>query len=333
MLKIQYLRIERSRSLEVVLAFFAFMAVTPALADNPQSYTLTAPSVAHIQRGADGHYKIQAQESRFWLTQDAPRHDKFVPRLVTTTTNWSWDDDEKYSVVVTIDELAGRTPRRIAKFSDPGTTGAVLTGDAYYLTMKSPCCDATGHFWFRSLDTGKFLFKATGFGEVGATAFMYVQAIGAKLSTERWIGFEGNTDTNPDPTLLGNLRYGDLNGVLSDVQIRVRSDAPPWHGAGTDVSEIEVANDCSFLRWVEVGNPHSDSGRKRPAPGGCDLKSEYHPESFASLAGNAHPTVVNGIEVEYSISGDVYATIPIVNDRLDIDHAQISNRIKSVSVD
>lgn len=316
-----------------LLALFASLTVTSALADNSQGYTLTAPSVAHIQRKADGHYKIQAQESQFWLTQDAARHANFVPRLVTTTTHWSWDDEEKYSVVVTIDELAGRTPRRIAKFSDPGVTGHVLAGDTYYLTLKSPCCDATGRFWFRSLDTGKFLFRATGFGEVGATAFMYVQTVGATVNTERWVGFEGNTDATPDPTILGNLRYGSLDGMLSDVQFRVRAGSAPWPRARTGWSEIEAANECSSMRWLEVGKSHSSGGeRKRPAPGECDLKSDYRTDPFDSIAGDAHPTVVNDIEVEYSISGDVYATIPIANDRLDIDHARISNRIELVRV-
>ena len=294
----------------------------PVFADEPLRYTLTGPSVVHIERSADGLYKYQTLESRFRLTQDAARHDEFVPRLITTTTKGSWDGtDEKYSVVVTIDELRGRTPRRVAKFSDPGTMGEVL-GDTYYLTAVPPCCTDTGHFWFRSADTGKFLFKATGNGEVGATAFMYVQAVGAKVNTERWIAFEGNTDSNPDPTLLGHIRYGDRSGTLSDVQIRVKSDAPPWSRADGDWNEVEGAKECSFLQWLKDGAVHSTYGRRRPSPGGCDFKGDYLPEPFQSL-----PNGVNGIEVEYSISGDVYAVIPIVNDRLDIEHAQTASRI------
>jgi len=299
-----------------------------ALADEPLRYTLTAPSVAHIQRTADGLYKFRTQESHFHLTQDTARHDKFSPRLVTTTVNGSWDGmDEKYSVVVTIDELGRRTPRRVAKFSDPGAMGQVLTGDTYFVTVQPPCCADTGHFWFRSVDTGRFQFRATGNGEIGATAFMYVQATGTTVNTERWVGFEGNTDSNPDPTLLGHIRYGDLSGVLSDVQVRVKPDAPAWSRAGSDWKEIEGAEECSFLQWRQGGAVHSSFGRKRPEPGGCDLKGDYRPEPFQSL-----PYGVNGIEVEYSISGDVYAAIPIVNDHLDIEHAQTNGRVTLVRV-
>ena len=319
------LPVRRSQPFELVLTVLACAVGLrqPAFADDPLRYTLTGPSVVHIERAADGLYKFQTLESRFRLTQDAARHDKFVPRLITTTTKGSWDGiDEKYSVVVTIDELGGRTPRRVAKFSDPGTMGEVLTGDAYYLTAKPPCCTDTGHFWFRSADTGKFLFRATGNGEVGSTAFMYVQTVGAKVITDRWIAFEGNTDSNPDPTLLGHIRYGDLSGSLSDVQIRLKSDAPPWSRADGTYDEIEGAKECSFLQWLETGTVHSSYGRKRPAAGGCDFKGDYLPEPFQSL-----PNGINGIEVEYSISGDVYAVIPIVNDHLDIEHAKTASRI------
>ena len=72
--------------------------------------------------------------------------------------------------------------------------------------------------------------------------------------------------------------------------------------------------------------------RKRPAAGGCDLISAYQPELFTALAGKKHPKVVTGIELEYSIAGDVYATIPIVNDRLDVEHAQTTSRITLVTL-
>jgi hypothetical protein len=319
------LPVARLQSFKLFLTVLAYAIGVrqAAFADEPLRYTLTGPSVVHIERAADGLYKFRTLESRFRLTQDAARHDKFVPRLITTTTKGSWDGiDEKYSVVVTIDELGGRTPRRVAKFSDPGTMGEVLADDTYYLTAEPPCCAATGHFWFRSADTGRFLFRATGNGETGASAFMYVQAVGTKVNTERWVAFEGNTDSNPDPTSLGHIRYGDLSGPLSDVQIRVKSDAPPWSRADREWDEIEGAQECSFLQWLQAGTVHSSFGRKRPAPGGCDLKGEYQPEHFESL-----PNGVNGIEVEYSISGDVYAVIPIVNDHLDIEHAQTASRI------
>ena len=58
-------------------------------------------------------------------------------------------------------------PHRVAQFSDPGTTGQILAGDVYYLTMKPPCCADTGYYYFRSLDSGALLFKATGNGDVG----------------------------------------------------------------------------------------------------------------------------------------------------------------------
>lgn len=132
-----------------------------ALAGEPVHYTIAGPSVANIERGADGQYNIHAQESRYWLTQNYHLDPKFVPRLVTTTTNWSWDGDEKYSVVVTIDELGGPQPHRVAQFSDPGSSGNVPAGSNYYVTKQPPCCTATGLFYVRSLETGQLLFTST----------------------------------------------------------------------------------------------------------------------------------------------------------------------------
>jgi len=324
----------RLRTCRVALALCVCsgLLIQFAVADRSPGYTVTGPSEAHVQRKSDGSYKIQAQESRFWLTHDYRRQARFSPRLITTTTNWSWDGDEQYSVLVTIDELRGRTTRQIAKFSDPGTTGQILAGDVYYLTQQPPCCADTGHYYFRSVDTGAFLFSATGNGDVGTTAFLYVHAPGTHVETDRWVGFEGNAATDSDPTLLGDIRYGDLKGVLSDVEIRVKSDAPPWPRSVGDWDELEAAKECSFVQWLEAGKPRSSFGRKRPAAGGCDLKSEYQPEPFTSLAGNTHPTAVSGIELEYSIAGEVYATIPIVNDHLDVDHAQLASRIALVTI-
>ena len=309
----------------------AILMMPSALADS-SGYTVTGPSGAHVKRKADGSYAIQARESRFWLTRDYRRQAHFIPHLITTTTNWSWDGDEKYSVVVTIDELRGRTPHRVAQFSDPGTTGQILAGDVYYLTMKPPCCGDTGYYYFRSVDSGALLFKATGNGDVGTSAFLYQHAPGTHVEMDRWVGFEGNVDSDSDSTLLGNIRYGDLSGVLSDVEVRVKSDASPKPRAADDRDEIQAARDCGFLQWLEAGKPRSSFGRKRPAAGGCDLTSTYQPELFTALAGHKHPTAVSGIELEYSIAGEVYATIPIVNDRLDVEHAQTAPRITLVTL-
>jgi len=303
--------------------------VQVTFAANSSGYTVKAPpSVAHIQKGTGDNYKIQAQESRFWLTQDYRRQARFIPRLITTTTNWTRDgSDEDYSVVVTIDEMHGRTPRRIASFSDPGASGQVLAGDVYYLTMKPPCCADSGYYYFRSLDTGKFLFEATGTGEVGTAAFMYVHPPGTHVETDRWVAFEGNTNASLDPTLLGHIRYGDLNGISSDILVRLKSDAPPWPRSIGGWDELAAAKQCGFLQWIDEGKVHSSFGRKRPAPGSCDLKGAFLPEPMDYLAGKVLPHGLNGIEVEFSISGDVYATIPIVNDHLDIDHAHTADRI------
>jgi hypothetical protein len=332
--RIDELALGRWRLCPLALALCASTISVASLAPaaNAPGYTVTAPSVAHVQRGPHGSYKIQAQESRFWLTHDYRRRARFIPRLVTTTTNWSWDGDEKYSVVVTIAELRGHTPRQVAKFSDPGTTGQVLAGDVYYLTMKPPCCGDTGDYYFRSLDTGEFLFRATGNGDVGTTAFLYVHPPGTHAEADRWIAFEGDTAPNPDPGLLGYIRYGDLRGVLSEVQVRVKPDAIPWPRAVGDWDEVEAAKECSFLQWLEDGRVHSSLGRKRPDPGACDLKGEFEPEPIDAHAGKLLPNGITGIEVEYSIAGDVYATIPIVNDHLDVEHAQSADRVMLMDV-
>jgi hypothetical protein len=43
-------------------------------------------------------------------------------------------------------------------------------------------------------------------------------------------------------------------------------------------------------------------------------------------------TDVSGFKVEFSISGRVYATIPIAHDRLDPAHAEGANRIALTAV-
>ena len=52
-------------------------------------------------------------------------------------------------------------------------------------------------------------------------------------------------------------------------------DAPPGSRADREWDEIEGAKECGFLQWLQAGTVHSSFGRKRPAPGGCDIKGDY----------------------------------------------------------
>ena len=303
-----------------------------ALAEEPVRYTITGPSVANIERGEDGQYNIQAQESRYWLTQNYHLDPKFVPRLVTTTTNWSWDGEEKYSVVVTIDELGGPQPRRIAQFSDPGSSGNVLSGSNYYVTTQPPCCTATGLFHVRSLETAQLLFTSTGNGEVGAATFMFLRPPGTDVDLERWVAFEGNRDSSADPVLLGHIRYGDTHGVLSDVEVRVKAGRQRTIKAGAVRSEAEDASVCGFLRWVVPGYQQLANAPRRPAVGKCDFDGKFDMQPLGAYMRDKPQTDVGGFEVEFSISGRVYATIPITHDRLDPAHAEGANRTALTTV-
>jgi hypothetical protein len=308
----------------------AIGTIEPAFAEEPLRYTISGPSVANVERGDDGSYKVHAQESRYWLTSNYSSRADFVPRLVTTTTDWSWDEDEKYAVAVTIDELGGPQPRRIAEFSDPGTTGAVLPGDVYYVTKEPPCCVATGRFHFRSLETGHLLFTSTGYGEVGAATFMFLRPTGAVESSERWVAFEGDTEAHADSTLLGRLRYGDINGVLSDVEVRIKPGTRRRNKADPDLSDD--ASECALLRWIVPGHPRLPSAPSRPAAGKCDFDGKFDVQPLSEFMSGQPQADVSGFQVELSISGRVYATIPIIHDRLNVAHAKSASRIALTTV-
>ena len=69
-----------------------------------------------------------------------------LPRLATVTTDVKTRTDAEgvdpaSTVTVTVDDLGGAKPKRLASFSDPGASGEVIAG-RYFASTTPGCCDA-----------------------------------------------------------------------------------------------------------------------------------------------------------------------------------------------
>lgn len=79
--------------------------------------------------------------------------------------------------------------------------------------------------------------------------------------------------------------------------------------------------DLRRARLVEQGK------RRRPVAKGCPSGATYFDrgESLFSLEKKTPPDGISGIAVELTSDGTIYATIPILRDRLDLAQASVVN--------
>lgn len=281
------------------------------------TYRATAPSGITVQVTPDGvvvHQRSVRYEVYPAIPDDITVGVPFDPRLATITTVTDGKaDDQDNTIEVTIDALTGPAPHRIATFSDPGATATIVS--PYFITTQTGCCSPLTRHHVRNIETGKILFTATGSSQAGLVAMMDVP--NHHPTIERWAAYEGLPGGgNDDRTLLGILRYGDRNGPIDTIALRM---------AEADQPEEFILSlpECGALRWVEPG--------KGPAPGeptSTSAQTCFIPQYLSTVKGMftlEHTSgPLGGFELEISLDGTVYATIPVENDHLDLAHARLA---------
>lgn len=281
-----------------------------------ETYQATAPSDITVQIRPDGfvvHQKSVRYEVFSAIPDDIEVGVPFQFRLATiTTVSDRENDDETSTIHVTIDALSGPVPRRIATFSDAGSIGTVSS--PYFITTQTGCCSPLTRHHVRNIETGALLFTATGSSQAGLVALMNVP--NHHPTIERWAAFEGRPETaNETPALLGILRYGDRKGPIDTLALRMNVADQP-QDIMIDLPE------CGALHWVEPGTPPQQT-----QPGDTCFTPQYlsYAKPLFSLEHQSGP--LGGFQLELSLDGRVYATIPVHNDHLDIAHATLTRGI------
>lgn len=288
-----------------------------------ETYTATAPSNITVQVEPDGLF-VHQRSVRYEVFGAIPDDIKvgvpFSLHLATiTTVSDGRTDDPSKAIEVAVDALSGSAPRRVATFSDDGSEGIVSS--PYFITTQSGCCSPLTRHHVRNIETGMLLFTATGHGEAGLVVVMDVPNHHPKI--KRWAAYEGRPDGgNEDRALLGYLRYGDRNGAIDTIEVRMNvADQPK--------DFILDLPECGALRWVEPG--------RTPAPGQPTRQSDekcFDPERLSDstkLLTTEHKSgAIGGFELEISLSDKVYAAIPVEDDRIDLVHARLARGMSLV---
>lgn len=285
-----------------------------------QNYTVSATAQSSItlevsKEGWVVHQRAVRFEPYDAIPDDIKVGVPFAHRLATITSLSDGESDAlERRIQVTVDDMSGPALRRIAEFTDPGRQGEVV-GGLFFVTTGEGCCGQPNRHHVRNLETGKALFNASGDGEMGMTAFMEVPNHHPTL--ERWAAFEGLIgDYDKDPAMLGMLRYGDRYHTISAVALRMDPAKQPQ-----DIV-LELPS-CGALLWREPGKEPGAGQPQRPKAGACSTGGSYAPVALFSLEHASGP--LGGFALEISLSGKVYATIPVTGDRLDIAHARLQH--------
>ena len=282
-----------------------------------ETYQATAPSNITVQVGPDGlvvHQRSVRYEVFSAIPDDIKVGVPFATRLATITTLSNRDnDDQTDTIEVTVDALSGPVQHRIATFADAGSTGTVAS--PYFITTQTGCCSPLTRHHVRNIETAKLLFTSTGPGEAGLVALMSVP--NHHPTVERWAAFEGLPESaSQDRALLGYLRYGDRNGSIDTLALRMNVADQPEEFA------LDLP-DCGALLWVEPGKPPTPGQPTRPPSGTCFAPPGLS-YSTALFTLEHKSGTLGGFDLEFSMDGKVYATIPVNNDHLDLAHATLA---------
>jgi hypothetical protein len=297
------------------------LPLTAAQAETP-TVRATAQSSIIVETNGDD-WTIHERSVRFQAYLQPPAdityRVPFLRRLAEiTTVSDGMIDDQAHRIEVTINDMSGPALRPIARFSDPGIEGKLLES-GYFVTTEPGCCERPPRHHVRNTETGTWLFDSSGGFDVGMAAWMGVPNHHPTL--ERWAAFEASPGDDADPALLGTLRYGDNDHAIDTFELRMEPARQPQDFR----SDFPT---CGALVWHERGKEPGAGQLHRPAEGKCYEGGTYFPSSLFSLE---HQTgLLGGFDLELSVYGKVYGTIPIAADRLDLAHAKLEQGMRLV---
>jgi hypothetical protein len=302
--------------LRVIVLFAVLGWVSSASAQTGIDATGTSSAHVEISTGADGQKTtaVTVRNVRF-DTYQVFVGEKRDPqsRLATITSEFTLRTDREpvdpnAHITVAVDDLSTGALKRIASFTDPGQTGAIVAS-TYFAATRPGCCDAPDVHAVRLLETGQALFTSTGPGDIGSTG--WVEA--PNSSIKRWAAFNGTTgEGDAKRGYLGTITYGGPTGVLSTVQV-----STPKPDQYDDLWE-GLAHGASFL-WLD---PKAKGDNAKPGSG--DPVSPY---SMWSLDKLSDAQKFGGFQLVLVLDSKRLAFIPIEHDRLVLQGAVLSPRI------
>ena len=297
-----------------VIAALAPLAVAPAAAQT--LYDGTASSSVHVESTSSSDagraIVMSVKNARLvpyviyvWRDAQQSDADALQARLATITTDVKMRTDAEgvdpnSTVSVTVDDVSGKEPHRLASFSEPGSEGVML-GHHYFSAIMPGCCDSPQIHRVHALETGRALFRSTGPDPAGTAAWAEVP--NARPAIVRWAAFDAAIEpADAQHGLLGRISYGDNDGPISVLEVRTR-----LRGEAYDNLWEGVAHGAKLI-WIDPRGTRDTGG---PSSGDPDS-----PKDIWATEGTKDPKQLGGFQLALTLEGKRLAAIPIAGDRL-----------------
>ena len=312
------------RSAALGLGIAATIGVHHATADDPVKHESTATSTAAITVDPDGTVSMTARNARlipYTLFNTSGGNPTVFPRLATVTTDVrkrsdAEGEDPSSSVSVTIDDLSGTEPRRLAEFTDPGSRGE-LVGERYFASTVFGWCGAPDRHVVHPTETGRLLFRSTGPGELGRVA--WADMPNARPPLIRWAAFNGDIDEDSlAHGVIGTLFYGGEGGATSSLQVKMKAPKD----ALTE-KNLELSSGAD-LAWIDGKHPDG-----KPVFQQGDLGS---PATMWVAEGAKSAEQVGGFSLAFRLGKTSLAIIPVVADHFSVREARLSPGISLIEI-
>lgn len=290
------------------------IAAHHVIADDPVKHESTATSTATVTVTPEGTVSMQVRNARlvpYTLFNTSGEHPTVFPRLATVTTDVrkrsdAEGEDPSSTVSVTIDDLWGAVPRRLAEFTDPGSQGE-LAGERYFVSTVFGCCGAPDRHVVRATETGRLLFRSTGPGRLGRAA--WAEMPNARPPLIRWAAFSGDVgEADLAQGVVGTLAFGGEGGATSLLQVRMK--APKDAQVDRNLELSSAAN----LVWIDGKHPGA-----KPEQGEVDSPAQMWIADGAKSAEQ-----IGGFSLVLRLGQTNLAVIPVVADHLVVRQARLS---------
>lgn len=270
--------------IRLVVGVLTLISVSAMAAD------LQGRSSSKVEKRADGYQTVSVENTSFVpYAVFNSKGSSYALRIATLLTRFKFATGQEpapfdATVTVGIDDVSGATPKRLVSFTDPGAEGRILA-DRYFVTTQTGCCDELTVHHVRFLETGTLLFRST--GRETSRGMGWMEAPNTPI--RRWAAIDGKvTEAEWKRGIVGRVRYGDDNGVMSVVEIsaepdsEVHQDYSQGFGHATEPEWFDrnrkPGSDLDYRASAgEAGSPHiiwSLDGAKAPvkAVGGFELR-------------------------------------------------------------
>jgi hypothetical protein len=306
----------RSALLRSSLLASALFLLPASLAAADDLVKETATSEVVLQPAGDG-YKVALTNRRFETSIVAAALDStkkqepdvtsdgfFYQLLEIEETHESTEgpaietEEGPAKVKVTAYSLS-KTGKGRVRFTIDAVGNNVKTDAGYLIIGRVNCCDDGPTYAVYSLETGAYLFNATGEGEAGQWATLGSE--GGGWENQRVLSYHVMPTLADDTVLAGApnaaavINYSTTTKAIQHVLVTVPK---------------QLIDDSKPIDWLPK----------------LDLVSKDHPKGEANIfihSKEAPATAYDGVTVRLALDDKTVITLPIKGDRLDIAHAKL----------